>query len=46
MLDHKMISFIGDTPEKCKLWPFADSDRAGEHESRSTYGCILAMVSR
>ena len=41
-LDHKTTDFlyIGDPPEKCKLWLFADSDHAGEHDSRSTSGCV------
>ena len=43
-IDHVQMGYIGDPPESCKLWLFADSDHAGEHDSRSTSGCILAMV--
>ena len=43
-IDVVQSGFIGDEPQSCKLWLFADSDHAGEHDSRSTSGCILAMV--
>ena len=43
-LDHTMIGFTGDSPQDIKLWLFADSDHAGEHDSRSTSGCMLALV--
>ena len=43
-IDHTMIGFTGDSPEDVKLWLFADSDHAGEHDSHSTSGCFLAMV--
>ena len=39
-----MIGFVGDLPEECKTWLFADSDHAGEHDSHSTSGCLLALV--
>ena len=39
-----MIGFVGDPPEQCKTWLFADSDHAGEHDNRSTSGCLLAFV--
>ena len=43
-IDVVQSGFTGDDPKNCKLWLFADSDHAGEHDSRSTSGCILAMV--
>ena len=43
-VDAVLSGFIGDDPQHCKLWLFADSGHAGEHDSRSTSGCILAMV--
>ena len=43
-ISHKMTCFIGDEPSACKLWCFADSDHAGEHDNRSTSGCCLALV--
>ena len=43
-LGHVMVSFVGDEPKDCKLWLFADADHAGEHDSRSTTGCVLALV--
>ena len=43
-LDLAMVGFVGDEPIDCKLWLFADSDHAGEHDSRSTTGCVLALV--
>ena len=39
-----MVGFVGDPPECCKTWLFADSDHAGEHDNRSTSGCLLALV--
>ena len=39
-----MVGFVGDSPESCKTWLFADSDHAGEHDNRSTSGCLLALV--
>ena len=43
-LDRTMVGFVGDSPEACKTWLFADSDHAGEHDNRSTSGCLLALV--
>ena len=43
-LDRTMVGFVGDPPESCKTWLFADSDHAGEHDNRSTSGCPLALV--
>ena len=43
-LDRTMVGFVGDPPESCKTWLFADSDHAGEHDNRSTSGCLLALV--
>ena len=43
-LDLAMVGFVGDEPIDCKLWLFADSDHAGEHDGRSTTGCVLALV--
>ena len=43
-MDRTMIGFVGDPPDKSKTWLFADSDHAGEHDSRSTSGCLLALV--
>ena len=43
-LDKTMVGFVGDAPDQCKVWLFADSDHAGEHDSRSTSGCVLALV--
>ena len=43
-LDRTMVGFVGDPPEACKTWLFADSDHAGEHDNRSTRGCLLALV--
>ena len=43
-LDRTMVGFVGDPPEACKTWLFADSDHAGEHDNRSTSGCLLALV--
>ena len=43
-LDRTMIGFVGGPPEACKTWLFADSDHAGEHDNRSTSGCLLALV--
>ena len=42
--DRTMVGFVGDSPEACKTWLFADSDHAGEHDNRSTSGCLLALV--
>ena len=39
-----MQSFIGDDIKACKLWLFADSDHAGEHDNKSTSGGFLALV--
>ena len=39
-----MRGFIGDDISACKLWLFADSDHAGEHDSKSTSGGFLALV--
>ena len=39
-----MVGFVGGPPEQCKNLLFADSDHAGEHENRSTSGCLLALV--
>ena len=41
---YKMQSFIGDNVKSCKLWLFADSDHAGEHDNKSTSGGFLALV--
>ena len=43
-ISHKMTCFIGDSPQECKLWCFADADHAGEHDNRSTSGCCLVLV--
>ena len=43
-MDRTMVGFVGDSPEQCKTWLFADSDHAGEHDNRSTSGCLLALV--
>ena len=43
-MDRTMVGFIGDSPQQCKTWFFADSDHAGEHDNRSTSGCLLALV--
>jgi len=43
-LDRTMVGFVGDPPESCKTWLFADSDHAGEHDNGSTSGCLLALV--
>ena len=43
-IDKTMVGFVGDPPEQCKTWLFADSDHAGEPDSRSTSGCLLALV--
>ena len=40
----KMQSFIGDDIKACKLWLFADSDHAGEHDNKSASGGFLALV--
>ena len=42
--DLKMSCFIGDPITQCRLWIFADADHAGEHDSKSTSGCVLALV--
>ena len=39
-VDRKMHGFVGPS----SLWLFADSDHAGEHDSRSTSGCFLALI--
>ena len=36
-LDRAMVGFVGDPPETCKTWLFADSDHAGEHDSCSMF---------
>ena len=41
-----MVGFVGDPPEACKTWLFADSDHAGEHDNRSTSGCLLALKTK
>ena len=43
-LDMKMSGYIGDSIHACKLWLFADSDHAGEHDSKSTSGSLLCLV--
>ena len=43
-MDRAMVRFVGDPPEHCKTRFFADSDHAGEHDNRSTSGCLLALV--
>ena len=43
-IDRTLIGFVGDPPEQCKAWLFADSNHAGEHDNRSTSGCLLALV--
>ena len=43
-LEYRMRGFIGDDISACKLWLFADSDHAGEHDSKSTSGGFLALV--
>ena len=42
--DYTMKCFIGDAPSECKLWLFADSDHAGEHDNKSTSGGILVLA--
>ena len=42
--DFTMRGFIGDEVKHCKLWLFADSDHAGEHDNKSTSGGILVLV--
>ena len=42
--DYTMRCFVGDSPSECKLWLFADSDHAGEHDNKSTSGGILVLV--
>lgn len=32
MIDVVQSGFIGDDPKPCKLWLFADSGHAGEHD--------------
>ena len=43
-VDRKMHGFVGDPSSQIRLWLFADSDHAGEHDSRSTSGCFLALI--
>ena len=43
-LGHRMTCLKGDSLDKCKLWLFADSDHAGEHDNTSTSGGFLALV--
>ena len=43
-VDRKMHGFVGDPSSQTRLWLFADSDHAGEHDSRSTSGCFLALI--
>ena len=43
-VDRKMHGFVGDPSSRTRLWLFADSDHAGEHDSRSTSGCFLALI--
>ena len=43
-VDWKMHGFVGDPSSRTRLWLFADSDHAGEHDSRSTSGCFLALI--
>ena len=43
-LEYRMRGFMGDDVSTCKLWLFADSDHAGEHDSKSTSGGFLALV--
>ena len=40
-LDMKMSGYA---IQECKLWLFADSDHAGEHDSKSTSGSLLCLV--
>ena len=40
----KMLCFLGDPIAQCRLWIFADADHAGEHDSKSTSGRVLALV--
>ena len=42
--DRTMVGFVGDPPEHCKPLSFADSHHVGEHDNRSTSGCLLALV--
>ena len=39
-----MSCYIGDDLKDCKLWLFADSNHAGEHDNKSTSGGFLALV--
>ena len=39
-----MHGFVGDPSSRTRVWLFADSDHAGEHDSRSTSGCFLALI--
>ena len=43
-IHYKMSGFIGDDIKSCKLWLFADSDHAGEHDNKSTSGSFLCLV--
>ena len=43
-IHYKMSGFIGDEIKSCKLWLFADSDHAGEHDNKSTSGSFLCLV--
>ena len=43
-IHYKMSGVIGDEIKSCKLWLFADSDHAGEHDSKSTSGSFLCLV--
>ena len=43
-LDLKMSGFIGDAAHECKPWLFADSDHAGEHDSKNTSGSLPCLV--
>ena len=43
-IHYKRSGVIGDDIKSCKLWLFADSDQAGEHDSKSTSGSFLCLV--
>ena len=39
-----MSGLIGEDIQQCKLWLLADSDHAGERDSKSTSGSFLCLV--
>ena len=40
----KLKGFVGDKISECKLWMFCDADWAGDADSKSTSGCMIALV--